>query len=215
MDAGWDSVEITLARIIHDAGGPDGFASGSRSDKRLTFNIAPRNFSDQPVVASPENRKKAIEFLKGLDARGGTDIIPALDRAFAMQVPDARNVPADDRPQSRPFRLRTSRGRQRGHLVAIRSRRDHERPTLAAADRKPRALEPRAFLARCRGVFGHWVDLRTIPGAIVSLAASRRGNDGRTFGVVASARCEALPRSFGCGQRSVRRGIVPRSCIGS
>lgn len=58
----------------------------------VVFNIAPRNFADQPVVASGENRERAIEFLKALDGKGGTDIIPALERAFTMQVPDARNA---------------------------------------------------------------------------------------------------------------------------
>jgi Ca-activated chloride channel family protein len=58
----------------------------------IVFNIAPRNFAEQPVAASGENRDRAIEFLKGLDGKGGTDIVPALERAFAMQVVDARNA---------------------------------------------------------------------------------------------------------------------------
>jgi len=58
----------------------------------VAFNIAPRNFAEEPVAAAVENRRRAIEFLKGLDAKGGTDIVPALERAFTMQVPEARNA---------------------------------------------------------------------------------------------------------------------------
>lgn len=58
----------------------------------LAFNIAPKGLAEQPLPATRENKQRAIEFLKGQSPKGSTDIVPALERAFTMKVPDARNV---------------------------------------------------------------------------------------------------------------------------
>ncbi|HEX7898524.1 MAG TPA: VIT and VWA domain-containing protein [Planctomycetota bacterium] len=59
----------------------------------LTFNIATEAlFADGPSLATEENRKKAFDFLRGQRARGGTDLIPALEAAAGQRRDDMANV---------------------------------------------------------------------------------------------------------------------------
>lgn len=58
----------------------------------VAFNIAPTSFAEGPVPANQANRQRAVEFLKRQNPRGSTDLVPALERAFQFQKPDARNA---------------------------------------------------------------------------------------------------------------------------
>lgn len=58
----------------------------------VAFNIAPTNLADKPLAADDENRHRASEFLQALDGRGGTDLVPAIERALTMKVAGARNA---------------------------------------------------------------------------------------------------------------------------
>jgi Ca-activated chloride channel homolog len=58
----------------------------------IAFNIAPTSLASQPLAVNEENRQRALDFLQALEGRGGTDIVPALEQAMAMQVPQARNA---------------------------------------------------------------------------------------------------------------------------
>jgi Ca-activated chloride channel family protein len=58
----------------------------------IAFNIAPVSLAAQPLSVNDENLKRAGEFLAGLDGRGGTDIVPALEKALSMRLPEARNA---------------------------------------------------------------------------------------------------------------------------
>lgn len=58
----------------------------------VAFNIAPTSLAQQPLAVNEENRQRALDFLGALEGRGGTDIVPALEQALAMQQPDARNA---------------------------------------------------------------------------------------------------------------------------
>ncbi len=61
------------------------------------FNIIAANFENKnlfpsPVSVTEENRKKASEFINGLEAYGGMDIVPALDRSFFPENYDLKPV---------------------------------------------------------------------------------------------------------------------------
>jgi Ca-activated chloride channel family protein len=58
----------------------------------IAFNIAPTSLAPQPLAVNEENRQRAFDFLHALEGRGGTDIVPALEQAMTMQVPQARNA---------------------------------------------------------------------------------------------------------------------------
>ncbi|HEV3342896.1 MAG TPA: VIT domain-containing protein [Pirellulales bacterium] len=58
----------------------------------IAFNIAPTSLAPQPLAVNDENRQRALDFLQSLEGRGGTDIVPALEQAMTMQVPQARNA---------------------------------------------------------------------------------------------------------------------------
>jgi Ca-activated chloride channel homolog len=58
----------------------------------IAFNIAPTSLAPQPLAVNEENRQRALDFLQSLEGRGGTDIVPALEQALTMQVPQARNA---------------------------------------------------------------------------------------------------------------------------
>ncbi|MEQ8221710.1 MAG: VIT domain-containing protein [Candidatus Eremiobacterota bacterium] len=65
------------------------------SDDR--FNVIAANFENKnlcpsPVSVTEENRKKASEFINGLEAYGGMDIVPALDRSFFPENYDLKPV---------------------------------------------------------------------------------------------------------------------------
>ncbi|HET6879337.1 MAG TPA: VIT domain-containing protein [Pirellulales bacterium] len=58
----------------------------------IAFNIAPTALAAQPLPVNEENRQRALDFLGALEGRGGTDIVPALEQALTMQMPNARNA---------------------------------------------------------------------------------------------------------------------------
>ncbi len=58
----------------------------------IAFNIAPSSLADRPVPATKANRQRALEFLRGQSARGGTEIVPALEKALEQKSPEARNA---------------------------------------------------------------------------------------------------------------------------
>lgn len=69
-----------------------GLAEGDRFNI-VTFNIAPELlFADGPRAPTPANRKRAVEFLHSQQARGGTEILPALEAASAQQQKEMANV---------------------------------------------------------------------------------------------------------------------------
>lgn len=59
----------------------------------VTFNIAAEMlFADGPAQAGEASRKKALDFLRSRQARGGTEIVPALEAAAAQQQKEMGNV---------------------------------------------------------------------------------------------------------------------------
>lgn len=58
----------------------------------IAFNIAPISLAAEPLSVNDESLKRAGDFLAGLDGRGGTDVVPALEKALAMRLPEARNA---------------------------------------------------------------------------------------------------------------------------
>ncbi len=59
----------------------------------IQFGSTPREFTDGPVPASAANVARASAFVRGLSADGGTEVVPAMQQAFAMrQQPDTLRI---------------------------------------------------------------------------------------------------------------------------
>lgn len=56
----------------------------------VRFSTEPEAFSGEMLDASEDNIKKAVEFIQGVEARGGTAIDDALDRALSIKRKDDR-----------------------------------------------------------------------------------------------------------------------------
>jgi Ca-activated chloride channel family protein len=68
-----------------------GLSEGDRFNV-VAFNIAPELLFERPRPADDDSRRRAAEFLRSQKARGGTDLIPALEAAGGQQIPDVSNV---------------------------------------------------------------------------------------------------------------------------
>lgn len=51
----------------------------------MSFHVTVETCFDKPVLATPENRKKALQFLADLRGSGGTEMKPAIEAALARQ----------------------------------------------------------------------------------------------------------------------------------
>ena len=56
----------------------------------ITFNNTSQALFDKPRTSSPEMKEKAKRFIKGLTARGGTWMAPAVERVCQMKAPENR-----------------------------------------------------------------------------------------------------------------------------
>lgn len=56
----------------------------------IAFNDDYRMWSEAPVPATPEEVARAVRSIRGLDAEGGTNMLPALDRALRLPSDDGR-----------------------------------------------------------------------------------------------------------------------------
>jgi Ca-activated chloride channel family protein len=51
----------------------------------IQFGSTPREFTAGPVPASGQNVQRALNFVRGLHADGGTEIVPAMEQAFSVR----------------------------------------------------------------------------------------------------------------------------------
>lgn len=59
----------------------------------IQFGSTPREFTDGPVPATQANVARAATFVRGLSADGGTEVVPAMQQAFAVrQQPDTLRI---------------------------------------------------------------------------------------------------------------------------
>jgi Ca-activated chloride channel family protein len=94
----------------------------------VTFNISPGFlFKNGPVVADEKHRREAIEFLRSQTARGGTELLPALEAVAGQQQENMANVlvllsdgdAADGDDHSRFQRLLGSKGGLRIFSIGV------------------------------------------------------------------------------------------------
>lgn len=103
----------------------------------VAFNIAPKDFAERPVPATRENVEKAITFLNQQKPRGGTEVVPAVERAFELQVADARNAmlllsdgDASDIDNHAPILAALRRQRDQMRIFTLGIGNDGNRPLL-------------------------------------------------------------------------------------
>jgi Ca-activated chloride channel family protein len=87
----------------------------------LTFAGTSALWSERPLPATPENVERAVAFLDGLGAGGGTELLAAVQRAMAL--------PADDGPRSRSVVIVTD-----GYIDAEKAVFDHIRSNLGTCN---------------------------------------------------------------------------------
>jgi Ca-activated chloride channel family protein len=87
----------------------------------LTFAGTSALWSERPLPATPENVERAVAFLDGLAAGGGTELLAAVKQAMAL--------PADDGPRSRSLVIVTD-----GYIEAERAVFDHIRSHLGTCN---------------------------------------------------------------------------------
>jgi len=83
---GWKMVAArrAMARMIDTLNESDRFAVFAFDDRIETPRWVGRDAQSQLIPASDRNRFKAVEFLAGLESRGGTEIAQPLDRAVGL-----------------------------------------------------------------------------------------------------------------------------------
>lgn len=103
----------------------------------VAFNIAPKDFAERPVPATRENIEKASAFLNQQRPRGGTEVVPAIERAFESHVADARNAmlllsdgDASDVDNHAPFLAALRRQKEQMRIFTLGIGNDGNRPLL-------------------------------------------------------------------------------------